>query len=71
MNIQDMFSLDKQPTVINGMHESLYRSYFILNIVEELLKHNTPALVVLNMLSEMRMVDGKEMKYDGARFFDV
>lgn len=53
LNILD---IPENPTVINGVHESLYRSYHILNLVVALLEKNVPPEVVLAIIVELRNV---------------
>ena len=50
----NIYKLVTIPTVVNGIHESVYRNAAILDIVEQLLKRKTPPLVVLDLLQEMR-----------------
>jgi hypothetical protein len=47
------------PTVINAKHESLYRSYHILDLVEILLQEGTPPRIALAILRELRLARGK------------
>jgi len=49
-----IFAVQHFPTVVDNQHESLFRAYHILQIVEWLLKENAPPLVVLALLTEMR-----------------
>ena len=42
------------PTINNNIHESLFRSYHILNTIEMLLEKNVPSDVVLSLLKELR-----------------
>lgn len=51
MQISDIL---KQPTSIGKNHESLYRSYHILEYVEHLLKENTPPSVILEIIAHLR-----------------
>lgn len=39
------------PTVIDRMHESLYRAYGVLDLVKDLLKRGTPGDVVLDLIT--------------------
>lgn len=66
----------KIPTTVNKVHESVYRSYHILNKVADLLHKGTPAQVVLELIAEMQdmphvdvtweqMVAQQETKHDG------
>ena len=51
MKLLDILS---EPTVYNNVHESIYRSWHILNAVEWLLERNTPPEVVLSIVRELR-----------------
>lgn len=50
----DIFSIVNEPTVVDGIHESLFRSYHILNAVEWLLENNTQPEVVLAIMRGLR-----------------
>lgn len=45
--------LASMPTVLNNMHESLFRSYHSLRMIKELLAKGTPGDVVLAIISEI------------------
>ena len=45
--------LASMPTVLNNMHESLFRSYHALRKIKELLAKGTPGDVVLAIISEI------------------
>jgi hypothetical protein len=48
------------PTTIDKVHESVYRSYQILLLVERLLLEGTPGEVVTEIISELRTLEHKE-----------
>jgi len=48
------------PTVIDGIHESCFRSYQILHYVEYLLSKNTPTIVILDIIDELKSWSSKE-----------
>jgi hypothetical protein len=50
----------KYPTVISKVHESVYRSYQILLLVERLLLDGTPPEVVSQIISELRTLPSVE-----------
>jgi len=47
-------SVAKYPTAINKVHESVYRSYQILLLVERMLLDGAPPEVIINIISELR-----------------
>lgn len=49
------------PTTINSIHESVYRSYHILDKVLDWLKCGVPADVLLELVEEMKTAPNKEM----------
>lgn len=52
----------KLPTVIDGVHESCFRSYHILRYVESLLEQGTPPTVSLQLLRELCAFDSTEVE---------
>ena len=48
------------PTVINKVHESCYRSYRVLDIVERLIEDGAPATTIKKIIGEYRDLPGKE-----------
>lgn len=57
-----LLDLQKEPTMIEHTHESLYRSYHILLTVEELLRRNVPNDVILDLLDEIRKLPPRKVK---------
>lgn len=49
------------PTVIDDHHESLFRCYHILDLVEDLLAKQTPPEVILSIVQELREAERKEV----------
>ena len=47
----------EMPTVVNGVHESVFRSYHTLAFVERLLDDGAGVDVVRNIISEFRHLD--------------
>ena len=46
--------IKSMPTVRNNEHESLYRSFHILNLAVEYLERGTPPAVVLEVINFLR-----------------
>lgn len=57
----NILQIPSYPTVVGKVHESVYRAYAILNIVEHLLEESTPPQVVLAILQELRRVENLEV----------
>ncbi len=55
-----IFETQNLPTSVNGVHQSVYRAYHILSIVQKLLAGETPSDVVLTILHELRSLPPKE-----------
>ena len=51
MKIKDIVEMS---TKIDGIHESCFRSYQILAYVEYLLNHDTPTIIVLDIIEELK-----------------
>ena len=49
------FDVASRPTVINNTHESLFRSYHLLALVERWLADGVPAPVVLEWVAAIRV----------------
>lgn len=49
--------INKRPTVLDNNHESLYRSYHILEKVKWLLENNVASTVILELISDMEYED--------------
>jgi hypothetical protein len=54
-----------RPTVVNRVHESVYRNWLILDYIEWLLAHNTPPDVVLSIVRDLRALAHKETSLSG------
>ena len=55
------------PTVVDNNHESVYRSYQVLELAEDLLERYTPPDVVLFIIRELRQYPKKgcvEVKFE-------
>jgi hypothetical protein len=50
----------QRPTTVNKVHESIYRSYAILDYAEWLLEHDTPPDVVLWIIRDLRRLENKD-----------
>jgi len=47
-------AIQKYPTSIDHVHESLFRSYHILSLIEKLLTENVPGNITLKVMRELR-----------------
>ena len=59
--MHNIYEIENFPTVIERRHESCYRAYHILDIIEALLEARTPQDVVSELLRQMRGLPGKEV----------
>lgn len=57
----NILQIPSYPTVVGDVHESVYRAYAILGIVEHLLEEETPPRVVLAILQELRRIENLEV----------
>ena len=54
-------TLLEMPTVVNNVHESVYRAYHILRFVEWLLENGTPADVTIALMREAKRLPNKKV----------
>lgn len=60
----NILNIVNEPTTVNDIHESVYRSYHILNLVEDLLGRGVPSDVILELLRELREAPRKEVAWE-------
>lgn len=61
-----LYEILKQPTVINNVHESVYRTAWVLGHVERLLRKGAPAEIVLDFIEDMANAPQTQMILDKA-----
>lgn len=47
------------PTVVNNIHESVYRSWQMLELIERLLETETDRKIILSLIRELRGYKGR------------
>ena len=52
-----------RPTVVNKIHESVYRSWHVLDQVRLLLENGAPSVVIISYIASMRESEAKEEKH--------
>lgn len=48
------FDIRRMPTTLDMVHESVFRSYHVLEKVQELLRQQTPARVILEVIEDLQ-----------------
>lgn len=61
----DLNEIMKFPTVYNNTHESVYRSYQILEYVKWMLEQNMPAPVILGIIQSLQEAGKDKETSDG------
>ena len=51
--MDNIFKIAKQLTIIDNKHESLYRSFAVLQLVKQLLDKNVPHEVILDLIRQI------------------
>ena len=52
----------KMPTTYDNVHESVFRSYHILEKVKELIEQKTPAYVMIELINDMQDLESGERR---------
>ena len=50
------------PTTYDNVHESVFRSYHILEKVKELIEQKTPAYVMIELINDMQDLESGERR---------
>lgn len=58
----DFNKIQSCPTVVNGVHESCFRSYMVLNYVKQLLENGNSAKAIEDFLETVGEMPGVEEK---------
>lgn len=61
--MQSLFDIAKLPTVVNNVHQSVYRAAAILQMTKELLEAGVPAPIILSLIAQVEQQPKVEEVY--------